>query len=168
MIGAVRWANAVSAAGTRAIAPPRTRIWTIAVGDATAIADRIESIGVVVEGVQEPRADDAAARSLARGGELVDARIRHRHDGFGDRRRDPPERLERRVAVGRVAAPDEHHDERELAVSLGRDERDRRDRHEERDRRELLRGARGDRHEARSTSVVGGRKSAPPRTVSTG
>jgi hypothetical protein len=27
MIGAERWANAVASAGTRAISPPRTRIW---------------------------------------------------------------------------------------------------------------------------------------------
>ena len=45
MTAAARWANAVASAGTRAIAPPRTRSWIIAIGEgAAAIASRIASI----------------------------------------------------------------------------------------------------------------------------
>ena len=108
--------------------------------------DRVD--GAVIEGVQEVRADDGASGGLGVGRELVDAGVRHRHDGLDDRRRDLAERLERRIAVGRVAAPDEHDDEGQLADPLLRDERGRREVHEHRDRRELFRRARGDRHEA--------------------
>ena len=51
MIGLARWANAVASAGTRAIAPPRTRIW----------ATRIE-------------ASDASSRST-----IVSATVRSTH-----------------------------------------------------------------------------------------
>ena len=45
MTAASRWANAVASAGTRAIAPPRTRSWTIVVGElGAAIASSIASI----------------------------------------------------------------------------------------------------------------------------
>ena len=79
----------------------------------------------------------------------VDARVRHRHRHVDERRGDVAERLEGRLAVGRVVpGPHEHDGQRHRADQLGRDERCGRKGHQERDRAQLLGGAGGDRHEA--------------------
>ena len=102
------------------------------------------------------RADDAPTGDRGLGREAVDGGIRHRHDHLGDRRGDRPERVERRVPVGRVAGPDEQDDDGLLADLVGWDERGRRERHDDRDRGQLLGRARGDRDEA--PEDVGGRR----------
>ena len=66
MTAASRWANAVASAGTRAIAPPRTRSWTIVVGElgaAMRVEHRVDR--VVVERAQEARAVDRQRTLLA-------------------------------------------------------------------------------------------------------
>ena len=118
------------------------------------VEDRIDC--VVGEAVEEPRPMDGQRAALAFLGELVDARVRHRHRHVGDRGRDLAEGLDRGLALGRVAAPDEHHSERQLTDAVGRDERERWQTHQERDRRELLGCARGDRDEG-PQDFLGGR-----------
>ena len=110
--------------------------------------DRLDRL--VVELVEEQRADDARTRLAALGREVVDARVRHREGGLGQRRCEGPERLERGLARGDVVRRvDEHHDDRRLEVMLLGHERQRRRRHDERDRREVLRRGFRDRDEAR-------------------
>ncbi len=99
---------------------------------------------------------DTQGARLGRLEHLVDARIRHRHGHVDQGRGDVAERLEGRLARGRVAVVDEHDRERHRSDQLGRDERSGRERHQERDRRQLLGRARGDRHEA-AQDVAGGR-----------
>ena len=99
---------------------------------------------------------DTQGARLGRLEHLVDARIRHRHGHVDQGRGDVAERLEGRLARGRVAVVDEHDRERHRSDQLGRDERGGRERHQERDRRQLLGRARGDRHEA-AQDVAGGR-----------
>ena len=75
---------------TRAIAPPRMRIWVIAIGELGARGERTGSC--------RPRRRRASSRNSDRVtlgarcppsfSELVDARIRHRHGHLGQRRRD--------------------------------------------------------------------------------
>ena len=157
MTGASRWANAVASAGDPAHRATqdaqldhRERRGPMLCG----VEDRIDC--VVGEAVEEPRPMDGQRATLAFLGELVDARVRHRHRHVGDRGRDLAEGLDRGLALGRVAAPDEHHSERQLTDALGRDERERWQTHQERDRRELLGCARGDRDEG-PQDFLGGR-----------
>ena len=102
----------------------------------------------VVERVEEQRAVRRRTRVLGVLEHLVDARVRHRHDQLGHRRRDLAERLDRGLPGLGVAVEDEHDRQRRLAVELGRDERRGRSGHQDRDRREGLRRARRDRAEA--------------------
>ena len=132
----------------RAIAPPRTRIWVIAIGElGAAIARGSSSIAASSSVVEEQRRCAPGLRCSAPFMHLVDPRVRHRQDELGHRRGDLPERLERRRAVLGVAVVDEHDRQGRLEVDRLGNERRRRGGHDDGDDRQLLRGARRDRHE---------------------
>ena len=135
-----RWANAVASAGTRAIAPPRTRSCVTAIGAVERSSrSRIDLRGprarrCSVNNVRDDR--DGAVALVGRG---IHLRIGHRADHVGERRRERAERRDGALAGLDVARVDDHRHHDEPAVVLGREERERRCGHDVGDRRELLR-----------------------------
>ena len=116
------------------------------------------SASVVVDRVHEHRAR-CCARPVAGILGRVDARVRHRLDHVGERRRERAEGRDGAFALVERAGVDEHREHHELAVPLRRQERQRRRGHHVGDRRELLRRrfGRGDEALRRSRPSRAGR-----------
>ena len=158
-----RCANAVASAGTRAIAPPRTRSCATAIGavEPSMRSTIVSAVAWSTLSANSVRDDRDGAVALVVGRKHL--RIGHRADHVGDRGRERAERRHGALAGLDVARVDEHRHHDEPAVVLRRQERQRRRGHDVGDRRELLRrglrrGDEGGDHVGRSPGGTASRR----------